>query len=168
MTDPLHHIPLSYFLRLTIFFYIRFRLYVSISLRINTLPHTWYRQAPQLLSTTSSLSCCLLLFGQMPLCRQFSRGPGAQPSRQGFIFIFEPALDFQEPKVQIAAGFIQPFHKQFSTMRFVQNGQVSRPLAEQHHYLSKPSWISFLDHISLSMSFFSEIRRTCKITYLYN
>lgn len=49
------------------------------------------------------------------------------PVCKGFIFIFKPALDFQEPKVQIAAGLIQPFHKQFSTMRFVETDQVSRP-----------------------------------------
>lgn len=41
------------------------------------------------------------------------------PVGKGFIFTFKPALDFQEPKVQIAAGLIQPFHKQFSTMQFV-------------------------------------------------
>jgi hypothetical protein len=41
------------------------------------------------------------------------------PVGKGVIFIFKLALDFQEPKVQIAAGLIQPFQKHFSTMQFV-------------------------------------------------
>lgn len=62
-----------------------------------------------------------LLFGQMPLHkkRMIVEGLEYNPVCKGFIFTFKPALDFQEPKVQIAAGLIQPFHKQFSTMQFV-------------------------------------------------
>ena len=69
------------------------------------------------------------------------------PVCKGFIFIFKPALDFQEPKVQIAAGLIQPFHKQFSTMQFVQTDQISKT------WLSSII-ISLSFHVSASLATF--------------
>lgn len=69
------------------------------------------------------------------------------PVCKGFIFIFKPALDFQEPKVQIEAGLIQPFHKQFSTMQFVQTDQISKT------WLSSII-ISLSFHVSASLATF--------------
>lgn len=114
-----------------------------------TLSHLIQGEAPKtpfsLLHLSPAASCFLgrcLLPTKNPV-----EGLEHNPVGKGFIFIFKSALDFQEPKVQIAAGLIQPFHKQFGTMQFVQTGQVSRPLAPQH--IISPSF-----HVSASLAIF--------------
>lgn len=96
---------------------------------------------PHLSAASCSLGRCLLH------TENTAEGLEHNPVCKGFIFIFKPALDFQEPKVQIAAGLIQPFHKQFSTMQFVQTDQVSRPWLSS--IIISPSF-----HVSASLAIF--------------
>lgn len=100
-----------------------------------------------------------------PSYRESSRGSGTQPSRQGLYFYFQVCPRLSGAKSSNRSRIDSALSQAVWYYAVCLDWSSFQALGSAVYYLSKFSRISFPGHISLSMSFFSNIRWTCKITY---